>query len=133
MAFVHGKGTVFKLNGVDLSPFCKTSEVTVAADEHDVTGYGAAGHAYQGGLENDKVTVSGTYDSGVTGPRKVIRPLIGTVVPFLRQSEGVGSGKPQDTGNVHVKTYVETNPVADMIQWSAELTVSGTVNSAAQP
>lgn len=133
MAFIHGKGTVFKLNGVDLSGFCKQSEVTIAADEHDVTAYGASGHAFQGGLENDKVTVSGTYDSGVTGPRKVIRPLIGTNVVFIRQPEGAGSGKPQDTGTVHVKSYVETNPVADMIAWSAELTVSGVVNSAAQP
>jgi len=133
MAFIHGKGTVFKLNGVDISAFCKTSEVTNGADEHDVTGYGAQGHGYQGGLINAKVTVSGTYDSGVTGPRKVIVPLISTNVPFIRQPEGAGTGKPQDTGTVHVKSYVETNPVADMIAWAAELTVSGVINSAPQP
>lgn len=124
---------MFKLNGVDLSTFCKTSEITTAADEHDVTGYGASGHAVQGGLLADKVTVGGTYDSGVTGPRKVILPLVGTNVVFIRQPEGTGSGKPQDTGTVHVKSYVETNPVADMIQWSAELTVSGVINTTAQP
>jgi len=133
MPFIHGKNTVFKINGVDISAYCKTSEVTIAADEHDVTGYGASGHGVQGGLENDKVTVSGTYASGATGPRGWIRPLIGTNVVFIRQSEGTGTTKPQDTATVHVKSYVETNPVADMIAWSAELTVSGTVNSTPQP
>lgn len=133
MAFIHGKSTVFKLNAIDLSAFCKTSEVSNEADAHDVTGYGASGHGYQGGLIDAKVTVSGTYDSGVTGPRKVIVPLLGTNVTFIRQPEGTGSGKPQDTGTVLVKSYVETNPVADMIAWAAELTVSGVINSAAQP
>jgi hypothetical protein len=133
MAFIHGKGTVFKLNGVDLSAYCKTSEVTNEADEHDVTGYGAQGHAVQGGLIAAKVSVSGTYGTGATGPRGVIVPLIGTTVAFIRQPEGTGAGKPQDTATVHVKSYVETNPVADMIAWSAELTVSGVINSAPQP
>lgn len=133
MAFVHGKNTIFKLNGVDISADCNTSEITMGADEHDVTGYGATGHAVQGGLRADKVTVGGTYDSATTGPRKVIKPLIGTNVAFIRQTEGVGSGKPQDTGTVHVKTYVETNPVADYVKWTAELTVSGVINSTDQP
>src|SRR5262245_18804562 len=133
MAFIHGKGTVVKLNGVDLSAFTNTSEVTTEYDEHDVTGYGANGHAVQGGLQTAKVTMGGTYDSGATGPRKTIVALLGTNVPFIRQPEGAGSGKPQDSATVMVKNYVETNAVADMIKWTAELTVSGTINTTAQP
>jgi hypothetical protein len=129
MAFVHGKNTVVKLNGVDLSQYTNTSEVNPDADEHDVTGYGAAGHAYQGGLLNGKITMGGTYASGGTGPRSVIMPLVGTNVAFIRQPEGAGAGKPQDAATVHVKSYVETNPVADMIKWSCELTVSGVITS----
>lgn len=132
MALIHGKNTIFKIATVDISAYCNTSEVTNGADEHDVTGYGASGHGYQGGLINAKVTVGGTYASGTTGPRGVINPLVGTNTTFVRQSEGVGTGKPQDTGTVHVKSYVETNPVADMIKWAAELTVSGVINSAVQ-
>lgn len=132
MAFVHGKGTVFKVGANDLSAFCKTSEVTIGADVSDVTGYGANGHAYFGGLLDSKVTVSGTYDSGATSPRKILLPLVGTTTTFTRQPEGTAVGKPQDTGSCVVKSYVETNPVADMITWSCELTVSGVVNSAVQ-
>lgn len=133
MAFIHGRNTVFKLNGVDLSPYCKTSELQNGADEHDVTGYGAAGHAVQGGLIAAKATVSGTYANGATGPRGVIMGLVGQNVPVIRQPEGAGTGKPQDAATVHVKNYVETNPVADMIAWAAELTVSGVVTSTTQP
>lgn len=131
-AFIHGKNTVFKLSATDISLYCNTSEVTEEYDEHDVTGYGASGHAVQGGLQTGKITVGGTYFSGSTGPRGVIKPLLGTNVVCLRQPEGVGSGLPQDSATVHVKNYVETNPVAGMITWTAELTVSGVINSAAQ-
>lgn len=131
-AFIHGKNTVLKLNAVDLSVYCNTSEVTKDRDEHDVTGYGAGGHAYQGGLENNKVTFGGTYHSSATGPRKTIDPLLGTNVPFIRQPEGTGSTLPQDSATVHVKTYVETAPVAGMIVWTCECTVSGVIDATPQ-
>lgn len=131
--FNHGRFTVVKLNAKDLSAFCKTSEVSDGADVHDVTGYGATGHGYQGGLRDAKVTLSGTYSSGTTGPRAVIRPLLGTTTTFIRQPEGTGTTKPQDSASVVVKSYVETAPVADMIAWSCELTVDGVINDAPQP
>lgn len=131
-AYIHGKNTVFKVSATDISAYCNTSEVTKEYDEHDVTGYGASGHAVQGGLQASKITVGGNYFSGTGGPRAVIEPLLGTNVTVLRQPEGVGSGLPQDSATCHVKNYVETNPVAGMITWTAELTVSGVINSAAQ-
>ena len=62
----------------------------------------------------------------------MIRPLLGTNVAWIRQPEGTGSALPQDSATVHVKSYVETAPVADMIAWSAELTVSGVIDDTAQ-
>lgn len=133
-AFVHGKGTIIKVNATDLSAYCKTSEIKDGADKHDITGYGAGGHGYGGGLRDATISLSGTYFSGTTGPRGVLRPLIGqNAVTFIRQSEGTGTGKPQDSATVFVESYVETNPVADYIQWSAELSVCGVINDAAQP
>lgn len=132
-AFIHGAKTVCKLNALDLSPYVKSSEISIEADEHDVTGGGAVGHGVQGGLLVSKVTLSGTYFSGTTGPRGIIKPLIGTNTPFIRQPEGTGTTLPQDSATVLVKSYVETSPVADMIAWSSELIVSGVVNAAPQP
>lgn len=133
MAFVHGKNTYISVNGSDLSAYTNTSELTREADEHDVTTYGKNAHVVSGGLLGGKASMSGIYDNTAgTGPRAVLRPLVGTVVPLVRRPEGTGAGKPQDAASVHVKTYVETNPVADMVAWSAELTLSDVVTSTTQ-
>ncbi len=133
MAFTHGKDTFISLNAANLSTFVNTSELSREADEHDVTTYGKAAHVVQGGLLGGKASMAGIYDNTAgTGPRAVIRPLIGTVVTLIRRPEGTGAGKPQDSASVHVKSYVETNPVADMVAWSCEMTLSDVVTSTTQ-
>jgi len=133
MAFVHGKSTFVSLDGDNLSTFTNTSELAQEADSHDVTCYGKNSHVFAGGLKGGKATMGGTYDNtAVTGPRAVIKPLIGTVVELIRQPEGVGAGKPQDMVDVLVTSYVETNPVADMVTWSCEMQLSDDVDSTAQ-
>jgi hypothetical protein len=133
MTFIHGRNTFISLNGTDLSAFTDSSELSREADEHDVTTYGKQAHVVQGGLLSSSATMSGTYDNTAgTGPRAVIRPLVGTNVTLIRRPEGTGTGKPQDSVTVHVKKYVETNPVADMVKWSAELTGSDVVTSTVQ-
>lgn len=132
MAFIHGKDTVVKLNAVDLSAFANSSEFGRASDKHDVTTFGKDSHVYQGGLLDGTAKISGVYDNSATGPRDVIEPLIGTVVTFIRQPEGTGSGLPQDSVSVLVEKYMETNPVADMVTWEVELQLSDEVNSANQ-
>lgn len=130
MAFKHGKDTVIKLNATDLSAFVTTSDLNRTADSHDVTTYGKTAHVYQGGLTDGKATMAGIYDNtAVSGPRAVIRPLIGTVVALIRQPEGAGTGKPQDSVNVLVTDYVETNPVADMVTWSCQMQLSDAITS----
>lgn len=134
MPFIHGKSTFVSLNAADLSAYTDSSELNLSADSHDVTTYGQTGHVYQGGLTDGKASMSGTYDSTAgTGPRAVIRPLLGQNVTLIRRVEGTGSGKPQDTATVLVTGYVETNPVADMVKWSCELQISGAVDSTPQP
>lgn len=132
MAFVHGKNTVFTLNAVDLSAFTNTSEFEREADEHDVTCYGKNDHCFSGGLGKGAWKASGIYDNGTSGPRDTIEPLIGTVVTLIRKPEGTGSGLPQDSVSVLVKKYVETSPVADMVAWSVEGTLSDAVTSTNQ-
>lgn len=130
MAFKHGKDTVIKLNAVDLSTFVTTSDLDRKADSHDVTTYGNGSYVYAGGLLDATASMAGVYDNtAATGPRAVIRPLIGTVVVLVRQPEGAGVGKPQDSVNVLITKYVETNPVADMVTWSCEMQCSGPITS----
>ena len=137
MAYIHGKNTVVKVATKDLSAYTDSSELNRSADDHDVTGYAAAttggAHVYEGGLTDGKFTMSGTYDStAVTGPRAALNPLLATTVAVIRQPEGAGTGKPQDSFNALLLGYVETNPVADMVKWSAEFKISGAVTSTPQ-
>lgn len=132
MTFVHGKDTYISLNAVDLSAFCNASDLTRKADKHDVTTYGKDDHVYSGGLGDGEGNISGVYDNGAAGPRDTIEPLIGTVVTLIRRPEGTGSGLPQDSVSVLVEEYVETNPVADMVTWSAKLQLSDAVTSTNQ-
>jgi len=133
MSFTHGKSTKISVDGDDLSAYSNTSEFERGADEHDVTTYGKDDHVWQGGLKTGKFTMGGVYDStAVVTPKVILPPLLGTVVEVIRQTEGIGTGKPTQTFDAHVAKYVETAPVADMISWTAELTVSDAVVTTAQ-
>jgi len=132
MSFVHGKNTFISLNAVDLSAFVTTSELNRSADSHDVTTYGKNSHVYNGGLLDGKATMSGVYDNTAAGPRDTIEPLIGTTVTLIRRVEGTGSGRPQDSVQVLIVGYVETNPVADMVAWSCEMQCSDEITSTNQ-
>jgi hypothetical protein len=57
---------------------------------------------------------------------------VGTVVPFLHQPEGTGSGKPQDVVDALVTKYTQTHPVADYVTWAVDLQFSDDVNSTPQ-
>ena len=135
MAKKHGKDTFVSVGGADISTYCNNSELSRTGDSHDTTGYSPAGdaHEYEGGLVDGKFTCSGVYDStAVTGPRAVLEPKLATKTPVIRRPEGTGAGKPEDSFQGLLTSYVETSPVADMVTWSAEFQVSGAVTSAAQ-
>lgn len=135
MTFKHGKDTVFKVDSTDLSAYTTESEITRGTDTHDVSAYGVDAHTFGAGLNTGTATASGTYDTTAsTGPRaKLLSVYAGNVaVTVVRQPEGTGTTKPQDSFSAILTSYVETNPVADMIKWKAEFQISGDINSAAQ-
>jgi hypothetical protein len=132
MAFTHSKNTYVSLADNDISSFANSTTYNRSADSHDVTTYGNLAKRYHGGLLDGTVTIGGTYDDSATGPRAVIQPLLGTTVEFVFRPEGTGSGKPEDTVQVVVTAYNESSPVADMVQWTAELQMDGAPVSADQ-
>jgi len=132
MPEAHGKETYVSLDGDDISTFTDTTTYNTGADEHDSTCYGAEGHEFTGGLKTGSITIGGKYMTGATGPRAIIAPLVGTKVPFVYRPEGTGSTLPEDTATVLVKAYNQSSPVADIVRWTAELTVSGVVTPSTQ-
>lgn len=133
MTFVHGKNTVITVATKDISQYCNTSQMTRGADSHDVTGYGKDDHVLSGGLRKGEFSCGGTYDNTASnGPRAALRPFIGAVVACTRKPEGTGVGKPLETFSALLEDYQETNPVADMVSWSAKFTVSDAITDTTQ-
>lgn len=132
MAESHGKLSVVKLNAVDISSFTNQTTFEREADEHDSTVYGLNDKTVVGGLLGGKVTISGKYITGASGPATLIEGLLGTTTAFIYQAEGTGTGKPQRSCTVLVKSYNQSAPVADIVRWTAELTISGAVTTTAQ-
>jgi hypothetical protein len=133
MGKVHGKSTVVIVNSVDLSGFGTSVELTLSGDSHDTTTFGNNSHRKSGGLLDGGATLQGLYDNTAsTGPRAVLEPLRGTVVPFVERPEGTGVGKPNRAVNALIVSYVETNPVADYVTWSCEVEFDGDVTTTIQ-
>jgi hypothetical protein len=134
MAFAHGKDTKLTVATKDISPYTKTSSYEMNADFHDTSGYGVTNKTKQGGLKDGKFTCSGTYDNTAsTGPRNALHGLVGTSVAVVRNPEGTTTGKPNDAFTAVLVKYVETNPVDDMVTWSADFEISGPVVTTVLP
>lgn len=134
MVFVHGKDTVVTVDGDNLSRATNQSDFNPTGDSHDVTVYGDDGHVFAPGLTNGTFTMAGTYENNTsTGPKAVLQPLLGAnPVTVIRQVEGAGAGKPQDSFSGLLTSYTESNPVAGMVAWSANFQISGNVTTTTQ-
>jgi hypothetical protein len=131
--FVHGKATVIKVATFDLSVYTKTSTIELNPDIHETTGYTLDDATYQGGIRRGTFTMSGIYDSTSAGPRQKLKPLNATTVAIIRQPEGVGTTKAQDSFSAVVGKYVETEPNDDMVTWSQDFTITGPIVATPQP
>lgn len=135
MTFIHGKDTVILLKtattavtGANISAYTNASELEQSADAHKVTGYGKTAHVKQGGLKDGKFTMSGTYDNTASvAPRALMNGKAGETMTIWRRPEGTGTSKAQDKFDAVLVKYAESNPVADMVTWSAEFEVSDEV------
>jgi len=127
MPNAHGKNTVLTIAAQVVTTYTNTSEFTNEADEHDTTVYGMDDADYDGGIRRHGFTCGGFYATGATGPHTILRPLIGTKVAIVRKAEGTGTGKPNEAFTALMTKYVETNPAADMVTWSAEFRVAGAI------
>lgn len=128
MAFVHGKNTITTIDGNVMTAFIKSSDFDLENDNHDVTHGGANDKSYQAGLGDGKFNFEGVYDDGATSPRDVCMALRGAAAfAVIRQVDGVGSGKPQETFNAVMSKWAEASPHDGMVKYKCELQISGSI------
>lgn len=137
MTFVHGRHTKCTIDGDDISIYTKTTSWENSVATHDVTTYGPTreDQEFAAGLGTGKVTISGVYDdTALTGIDVVLQPLMDAKLPveYILQVAGVGTGKPQKKCDVLVSSFNISDPVDDMVTWTAELQRTGSVDHTPQ-
>lgn len=140
--FAHGSDTVILVLGLsspaptgtnDLSAWINTSTFTTGADSHDKTTYGKSDHVFQGGLKTGTFSMGGFFDVTETfDPRYVLGQANGQTASITRRPKGTGAGLPEQSFDAVLTSYVETSPVADLVTWQADFTVSDAVTHSTQ-
>jgi hypothetical protein len=120
MARKHSKFTVIIIDDNDISAHCTDSNCEQSSGTEDNTVYGKNAIVKDPTLLDGAFACSGKYDDGVTGPRAVLKPLVGQKVTVKYRPEGTGSGLPQDQFEAVITKYTETAPVAGYRLWSLE-------------
>lgn len=120
MARKHSKLTVILIDGNNISEFCTDSNCEQSSGTEDNTTYGRNAVVKDPTLLDGVFACSGKYDDSATGPRAVLKPLVGTKVNVKYRPEGTGSGLPQDSFDAVITKYTETAPIAGYRLWSLE-------------
>lgn len=116
----------------NLSPFITAVTFEQDNDQHDITTFGAEGHMFQVGLTNGKITLAGFWDkTALVGTDTVLQSLVGydvNTMTFNYGPEGNTTGKMKKSGECVLVNYTESDPVADMVTFTATLQISGSVS-----
>lgn len=120
MASKHSKHTVIIIDSNDISQFATDSTCEQSAGTEDNTTYGKDAIVKDPTLLTGGFSCSGKYDDSATGPRAVLKPLVGTKVTVQYRPEGTGSGLPQDEFQAVITKYTETAPVAGYRTWALD-------------
>jgi hypothetical protein len=131
---VHGSVAVVLLDGNDISEFCNSVTWPNGVDTHEVTTFGNTRKKYKAGLGDGKPSIGGPFDSTADSPSDTMNDLIdaGDVVTLVYRPEGTGGGLPQRSVGVIVTSYNESSPVGDVVSWTSEFQMSGTIDNTPQ-
>jgi len=132
MAAAHGKDLHWLIDAIALTTYKKTDNWEVNPDIHDITGSGTDDKSYRGGQIGRTFTLGGwTDDDDTNGPR-FLEAMAGDTTTFERRPDGTGTGKRKQTGSCVVGKYVESSKNDDIVQWTCDFTVTGSVTEGTQ-
>lgn len=128
--FVHGKSTNFQIDDTggtsrDISNVLTSVDFPETVDTAETTAFGSSAKSYIVGLTDATISVSGIWDSTVDGY------LSGGAEPasrtFIYGPAGSTAGNVKYTGEAIMTSYSISNPVGDVVTFSADFQVTGAV------
>lgn len=135
MAFVHGKGGVFKIDNAagtlqTLTAYIDQWSISQTVDTAETTTMGSEVKTYLSGQSDGTVSVSGLYDSTAsTGPDVTLAGLIGleTTSTFELGPEGGTTGKIKYSGECFLTGYEITVASQDVSKFTADFQCTGAI------
>jgi hypothetical protein len=131
MAFVHGKGTSFKLDIAagtltDITSYLTSVSMPRSMETGETTVFGQSAKTYIVGLTDATISFEGNWDSVVDG---YLAGVVGqsATLSFEYGPAGTAVGAIKYTGEGILTSYETSNGIGDVVTFSAELQVSGAI------
>lgn len=124
MAFVHGKGSYFKVASTDLSSYLNSISVSRTADTVETSAFGSTSKSYVAGLKDASITLSGMFDATVYS---TIQGWLGTSQTFEFGPAGSTNGLVKISGNALVTSVEMASAVGAVVTLNLNLQVTGNV------
>jgi hypothetical protein len=142
MAQEHGRFSVFKLEDSggatlrDLTTYVTDVESNFNQDEAETTTKGQTARTFVQGHTDATLKLLGRWDNTVTsGPDVVLAGLVGDTgtCAFEWGPEGSANGEVKYTGECFLRSYNIKSPLEGVVEFDAELRVTGAVTRGVWP
>jgi len=130
MAFRHGRLASLSVGGTVIQTYLNNEALNVTGETADTTTFGSTWRSAIAGLLGGTVSGAGLYDpTATTGPMAVLWSALTGLVPvaMLYYPGGNVSGQRLYTFSALVTTINETSAVADAVQFTFDMLVTGAV------
>ena len=127
--FAHGKSTDFAIDDTggtsrNISDTLTDVSFPQTIDTAETTAFGSSNKSYIVGLKDTTISVSGIWDATVDGYLSGTEPASRS---FIFGPAGTTGGNVKYTGEAIMTNYSQSNPVGDVVTFSADFQVTGAV------
>ena len=127
--FAHGKSTDFAIDDTggssrNISDTLTDVSFPQTIDTAETTAFGSSNKSYIVGLKDTTISVSGIWDATVDGYLSGTEPASRS---FIFGPAGSTGGNVKYTGECILPNYSQSNPVGDVVSFTADFQVTGSV------
>ena len=127
--FAHGKSTDFAIDDTggksrNISDTLTDVSFPQTIDTAETTAFGSSNKSYIVGLKDTTISVSGIWDATVDGYLSGTEPASRS---FIFGPAGTTGGNVKYTGEAIMTNYSQSNPVGDVVSFTADFQVTGSV------
>jgi hypothetical protein len=127
--FAHGKSTDFAIDDTggssrNISDTLTDVSFPQTIDTAETTAFGSSNKSYIVGLKDTTISVSGIWDATVDGYLSGTEPASRS---FIFGPAGSTGGNVKYTGEAIMTNYSQSNPVGDVVTFTADFQVTGAV------